>query len=385
MKIILSVDPIKFPLTGIGRYTYELAKQLQLYSDLELLPFANGSFVDDLSAEGQIINPRKADWLKNHLRKIKLVTKAYQVLKEVRAKYALKDLDGAIFHGTNFYVPKFNGACVATFHDLSVLTYAQYHTPERVRYMQCELERTLQRAALLITDSEYIRQEIAAYSGYSLDKIYTIPLACSDAFHPREASSTALILARFGLKQGAYVLYTGTIEPRKNIDVLLDAYSTLPDAVRRRWPLVLAGYYGWRNSRLHARIRAAVSAGWAYYLGYVATEDLPYLFAGARLFVFPSHYEGFGLPVLEALASGVPVICSNSSSLPEVTGGAASLFDPEDIDKLRELILIGLEDEAWRAAAISKGLLQASNFSWQKCARATVDVYQKLAGSCYYL
>jgi alpha-1,3-rhamnosyl/mannosyltransferase len=191
-------------------------------------------------------------------------------------------------------------------------------------------------------------------------------------------SESVSVLARLGLVHGGYTLYAGTIEPRKNIEVLLDAYSVLPDAIRQRWPLVLAGYHGWQSEQLHQRIDAAVSAGWARYLGYVADEDLPHLFAGAHLFFFPSHYEGFGLPVLEAMASGVPVVCSNASSLPEVAGGAALMFDPEDADALHQLILTGLEDEVWRKTAKEKGLMQASIFSWRRCANETVSVYREL-------
>jgi len=380
MKVILSIDSIKFPLTGIGRYTYELTKQLQLQPNLDLLLFANGRVVPNLPAHKQI-NSKKTDWLKNQLRKNELVTKTYQVLTGIKSQLSLKGHDGAIFHGPSFYLPNFDGYSVATFHDLSVFTHAQYHTPERVRFMQQELRFTLQRASLLITNSEYTRQELASYFGYPLNKIRTIPLACSDDFHPREAVITDLVLSRLGLNHGGYSLYTGTIEPRKNIDALLDAYSSLPDAIRRRWPLVLAGYRGWKSKRIHTRIGEAVSAGWLHYLGYVPNEDLPHLFAGARLFIFPSHYEGFGLPVLEALASGVPVVCSNASSLPEVAGEAALLFDPEDVDTLRELIITGLENESWRSTAIIKGLVQASTFSWKRCAEETIAVYQELAAT----
>lgn len=377
MKVILSVDSVKFPLTGIGRYNFELAKQLQLQDDLELLFYANGRFIAGLPVP-ELAKSKKNAWLHKQLRKNNLAIKAYRLLSEIKNHYSLQDHEDAIFHGPGFYLPRFSGSSVATFHDLSIFTHTQFHPPERVRYMQRELNLTLQRASMLITDSEYTRQELASYFGYHLDKIRTISLACSGDFHPREAADSASVMARLGLVHGGYTLYAGTIEPRKNIEALLDAYSTLPDAIRQRWPLVLAGYHGWQSEQLHERIKAAENAGWARYLGYVADEDLPHLFSGAHLFFFPSHYEGFGLPVLEAMASGVPVVCSNASSLPEVAGGAALMFDPEDVDTLRQLIMTGLEDEVWREAAKEKGLLQASTFSWQRCAEETVAVYREL-------
>ncbi len=377
MKIILSVESIKFPLTGVGRYTFELAKQLQLQGDFELKFFANGKFLNNLPIVAES-NSNINEWLHNRLRKNDLAILVNKLWSGIRNHYSLKDHGDAIFHGTGFYLPQFNGPCVATFHDLSVFKYAQCHPPERVRYMQRELNFTFRRASMLITDSEYTRQELTSYFGYPLERIRAISLACSDDFHPREAVDTFSVLKRYELVHGGYTLYAGTIEPRKNIEALLDAYSLLPEAIRQRWPLVLVGYHGWQTKQLHEHIKLAESAGWLRYLGYVADEDLPHLFAGASLFLFPSHYEGFGLPVLEAMASGVPVICSNTSSLPEVAGDAALMFDPEDVDTLVSMILIGLEDEVWRKTAKEKGLMQASNFSWKRCAEETITVYREL-------
>lgn len=244
--------------------------------------------------------------------------------------------------------------------------------------MRKEIALTLKRADMLITDSEYTRREIATYFSWPLEKIRAVPLASSEDFRPRESAELQKVLKDIGLIEGGYSLYVGTIEPRKNLEVLLDAYSMLPIAVRQRWPLILIGYRGWRSEQLHARIESAMQEGWARYLGFVAAEDLPLVYAGARLFVFPSLYEGFGLPVLEAMASGIPVVCSNSSTLPEVAGDAAAMCAPDDVDSLCHLISIGLEDEPWRAEARRKGLIRASAFSWQRCAEETAAVYQEL-------
>ena len=377
MKVIVSVDSIKFPLTGIGRYTYELVKHLKLRDDLELLLFSKGNFIRDLITSNQTETKNYA-WLRSLLIKSDLVVSAYQSISKIKSLNSLRVHSDAIFHGPGFYLPEFNGPSVATFHDLSIFTHSQYHPPERVRFMQRELMLTLERASMLITDSEYTRQELAAYFSYPLNKIHTIPLASSSDFHPRDANDTNVFLSQFKLVHNNFTLYAGTIEPRKNIDALLDAYSNLPELVRKRWPLVLAGHQGWQSEKLHARIKDAESEGWLIYLGYVLDEDLPLLFAAARLFVFPSHYEGFGLPVLEAMVSGVPVICSNSSSLPEVVGNAALMCDPLDVKMLGQLIKKGLEDENWRTDAVINGLNQSSRFSWHKCAQSTAAVYQEL-------
>ena len=384
MKIILSVDSVRYPLTGIGRYTYELASALQMRSDLSLLMLSGDRLVATLTSDrsdpqsAQDMPRSLSQAIYRRLRRSRTAVETAKALKDALAKHSLRKHKGAIFHGTNFYLGDYNGPSVATFHDISVFTFAHYHPPERVSFMQRQMKITMDRADMLITVSNSARKEIACYFGYPLEKIRAIPLGCSDAFRPRATSETRSVLERYGLEHGRYVLFTGTVEPRKNIEGLLDAYSALPEQLRTNYPLVIAGFQGWKSERLHARIAAAANAGWARYLGYARGEDLPLLYAGAHLFIFPSHYEGFGLPVLESMASGVPVVCSSSSSLPEVVGDAALTCKPEDTDGLRELIRRGLDDTQWRLGARARGLKRAAEFSWHRCAEQTVEVYRQL-------
>lgn len=247
--------------------------------------------------------------------------------------------------------------------------------------MQKELLLALRRGDAFITDSQYNRQEMASYFSISPEKIHAVPLAASEEFRPRAPETLVTPLERYGLQPGQYSLYVGTIEPRKNLMNLLAAYKALPQQVRQRWPLVLAGYAGWRSEDIHRSIEKATREGWARYLGFVDAIDLPLLFAGARLFCFPSLYEGFGLPVLEAMKSGVPVVCSNSSSLPEVAGDATLMSDPQDIDQLNFLIHKGLEDETWRSKAVMAGMHRAQTFSWRSCAVETQQVYRSVMES----
>jgi glycosyltransferase involved in cell wall biosynthesis len=382
MKVVLSIDPIRFPLTGIGRYTFELAQQLQRQSEVEQLHFLSGRrIVHELPESAQLSTADSSSPVADFRRSIlknPVTVAMYQLAYPLIKQYALRGYSDCIFHGPNFYLPPFAGHSVCTFHDLSIFTWAHCHPPERVRYMRKEIALTLKRADMLITDSEYIRQELASYFSWPLEKIRAVPLACSADFRPRTTDELIPLLQKHGLTPEGYCLYVGTIEPRKNLEALLDAYSMLPLAMKRQWPLVMIGYRGWRSEQLHARIEAAVAEGWARYLGFADAAELPLFFAGARLFVFPSLYEGFGLPVLEAMASGVPVVCSNSSSLPEVAGDAAAMCEPKDIDALSRLIKAGLEDEQWRSDAKRKGLEHAGSFSWQRCAEETVAVYRKV-------
>lgn len=378
MRVVLSIDPIKFPLTGIGRYTYELARGLQA-AHLDDLQFLRGwNLQSTLTAPDDATPMAQIPSWKRLLQKNRLVVSTYRFLNPRLKGRALKGLEDHVFHGTNFYLPPFGGRSVATMHDLSPYLWSQSHPPERVRYMQAEIEMSLKRACALITDTEYTRQEIAKFFSWPLEKIFSVPLASAPEFKPRDLDTLGPVLSSFGLTPEGYTLFTGTVEPRKNIDVLLDAYARLSAATRKRWPLVIIGYRGWNNDALHVRLKGAEQEGWVKYLGFVPHEVLPSLMAGARLFAYPSLYEGFGLPVLEAMASGVPVVCSNSSTLPEVTGLAAALHDPTDVDALFRLLKVGLEDQVWRKSARDAGMAQAAKFSWQRCAQQTMDVYQKV-------
>ena len=379
MKVILSIEPVRFPLTGIGRYTYELARHLQASDTVEELHLLGASrFVDHLPASAAP-RPAISSALRQRLLASDLLVDLYRGVASVRKWQLLKRHGDGIYHGPNFYLPPFPGASVVTIHDLSVYRWEHCHPPERVRYMRKEMALTLKRADMLIADSEFVRQEIIAFFGWPADKVRAVPLASTGTFRPHSREELQPTMTSLQLQADGYCLFSGTIEPRKNLDTLLDAYGALPQALRRRWPLVLCGYRGWESEALHARIEQAQREGWVRYLGYVPEEQLAALFAGARLFVFPSLYEGFGLPLLEALASGVPVVCSNAASLPEVSGGVAAACDPLDTERLKALIERGLEDEAWRERAKAQGLRRAAEFSWQDCARQTVAVYRELA------
>ena len=380
MKIILSVDSVHFPLTGIGRYTFELARHLKEIADVEQLRFLSGYRFASLPESMQFAVPAviSARDLRGRLLKNPLMIGLYSRISPLVKQVALREYSDHVFHGPNFYLPPFKGPSVCTFHDLSIFTWAHCHPPERVRYMRTEITKTLKRADMLITDSDFTRREVAAYFGWSLDKIRAVPLACSEEFRPRSADELTPLLRKHSLTWQGYSLYVGTIEPRKNLEVLLDAYDLLPPSIRQQWPLVLIGYKGWRSEQLHARIEVAVKEGWATYLGFVEADELPLLYAGARVFVFPSLYEGYGLPLLEAMASGIPVVCSNAATLPEVTGDAAAMCEPQDVDGLSELINRALQDESWRMQAIKKGLLQAGRLSWKRCAEETAAVYKEV-------
>ncbi|WP_339058030.1 glycosyltransferase family 1 protein [Candidatus Regiella endosymbiont of Tuberolachnus salignus] len=383
VKILFGTDAIRYPLTGIGRYAYELARRLSTASDVESLFYFSvtggvNSALPSRPKTGQ--RERTAVGLRRLASNIRLLTKSYHHVTTILQARSLRRFNDYLFHGPNYYLPVHRGPCVTTFHDLSVFSWPQCHPAARVRHMQKEIQVALKRAQLILTDSEFTRREIAAYFSWPLDRILVTPLAVSADYYPRPVTTIAPVLLRFGLNFASYSLFVGTLDPRKNIDLLLDVYEKIPNALRQRIPLIVVGFEGWNSEKTRARLSAGERAGWARYLNFVDEALLPSLYAGARVFLYPSRYEGFGLPVLEAMASGIPVICSNAASLPEVAGSAGALVPPDDVDTLYNVLIQALEDDSWCAKAKTRGLEQASHFSWDKTAAATLNAY-KLAYS----
>ena len=377
MNIILATDAVTPPLTGIGRYTWELGTRLPALVAPDTLRFiSRGRWVDTLATQLTPAPARAA--IRRSVLRSRLAAMAYALIWPVVMRQRLRRVPNSLYHGTNFYIPPGADRAVATFHDLSIYRYPEFHPASRVEFMQRAIPASLKRADFLITVSEFTRREVLDYFGWPQDRIRAIPLGVTAHYHPHSAQQTQATLAPLGLQHGQYALCTATIEPRKNIERLLQAYALQPIADRRRYPLVLAGGRGWNDAQLIQRIAAAQAEGWLHHLGYVDQSLLPQLIAGARCFIFPSLYEGFGLPVLEAMASGVPVVTADCASLPEVAQGAALLVNPLELESIAAGITRALQDDDWCHHAVAAGLRVAAEYSWDKTAQQTVEVYRQI-------
>lgn len=368
---------MSFPLTGIGRYTFELSKHLALSNLVsELLYLRGTNFLKNHSELG-IAKKHMSSFFSAGVNSPLLVN-FYQKISALRTGQALCKYPEFLYHGTSFRLPKFSGPKVVTIHDLSPFKYPECHPAGRASGLRKEIIHSIKTANAIIAGSKYTCKEIADFFGCCTDKIYSVPLAANPKFRPKLELEIGQSLRSLGIEYSRYSLFVGTIEPRKNLETLLSAYGALPQAHRKRFPLVIVGYHGWKSEGTRRRIEEAENEGWVKHLGFVTDSQLSDLFSGAKLFVFPSLYEGFGLPVLEAMASGVPVVCSDSSSLPEVASGCALLFNSGDADELKLQIIRGLEDITWRNSAIEGGLSVANSMSWARCAKQTIDVYQTI-------
>jgi glycosyltransferase involved in cell wall biosynthesis len=288
-------------------------------------------------------------------------------------------LDGVdVFHASDVLLWKQAGALnVITIYDLTVLLLSECHTAN-TREMHSKAYRFAQEQAdVVIAASEATRRDILAHLQVPPDRVRVVHGGVSPTFRPiDDRKSLEQTLAPFGLSPGSYILHVGTIEPRKNLIRLVEAYHQIQGMVPAPAPkLALTGAKGWRFQEVLERVRALELEAQIVFLGSVPPDALPALYNGARLFVYPSLYEGFGLPPLEAMACGVPVVASNTSSLPEVIGDAGLLVDPIDTQALAAAMASLLDDAEQCTALSERGLARAAQFSWERAAGETLEIY----------
>jgi alpha-1,3-rhamnosyl/mannosyltransferase len=362
-RVTLCVDALAPQPGGIGRYTWELCKGLTGRGEISSLRFfGRGRLIDDpgsLLRGEALTRPRTA----------------------LRRWWENRGLASSIVHGPNYFLPDFAESGVITVHDLSVFRFPETHPADRVRAFERDFLKSLSRAAHVITDTETVRRELIETFSVRPNDVTAVPLGVDPAFRPQSDEALGPVLKQWGLRLSGYGLCVSTLEPRKKISELLAAWRNLPRSVRDNFPLVLCGGAGWRNEQLHEQVAIGVAEGWLKHLGFVEETLLPQLYAGAALFIYPSIYEGFGLPPLEALASGVPVMVSRYSCLPEVCGDAARYFDPDDSAGFVAAIEQNLEDVTWRAESVTRGPGRAGGYSWNRCIDGTVDIYLKVAST----
>lgn len=258
---------------------------------------------------------------------------------------------------------------VLSVHDLNHLYFPQTMANYNLLVHKLFFSQSLKIADHIITMTNFIKQDIISRFEVPTKKITAIYEGVNEKFRPYPKNEVQEVLNRFGLEK-PYILSVGTLEPRKNYPTLLQAFKNL----KNDYNLVIVGKKGWKANKIFATIRRLRLENEVIILGYVKDEDLPYLYNGAELFVFPSLYEGFGLPVLEAMACGVPVICSNSSSLPEVGEDAVLYFESNSTDDLIAKMQILLTNEQLRNTLREKGIEQAKKFDWKKTARQTLSI-----------
>jgi alpha-1,3-rhamnosyl/mannosyltransferase len=267
---------------------------------------------------------------------------------------------------------------VTTVHDLSVLLYPQWHPAHRVAKYAHRFERGVQQTSLFLTDASTTKRDLVQRVGIAEERIRVVPLAPRPAFRVIPWQEVAAARLKLGLP-ARYVLFIGTIEPRKNVEGLLHAYARLPPRLRHDCPLVLAGGWGWNSQTVQRLLTQPPFETNVVWLGYLSDEDLVAVTNGASVLAYPSFYEGFGLPPLEAMGCNVPVITTHAGSLKEVVGDAAWIVDPCDEIQIAHALRELLTDNRLANDFRRRGRNHVAQFSWLETARQTLEAYRQVA------
>lgn len=373
MRVGIDGYPLSQPRTGVGHYTFELARALAALSPADQFELVSPAPFDEASRV-DIERSNLPNLLATHVKTSRIRGHWWGVGLPLYARQARFD----IFHGTNFEAPAWSRRSVVTIHDLSTMLHRDKHRAALSRRARIRLPIVVKLAKKIITPTEAIKDEVCKHLRVPTQKVIAIHSATRENFHPASLEETIAMRRRLGI-DGHFLLFVGTLEPRKNLLALLRAFEKVIQKTSLRPLLVITGGEGWLmdetfsfigNSAIQDRIRLT---------GYLDDQDLRALYSSCRIFIYPSLYEGFGFPPLEAMACGAPVIAGRVPALCEVLGDAAEFIDPLDAEALgTRMIELLLDDEELRRLS-ANGLVHASEFSWRETAQRTLDVYREVA------
>jgi len=366
------------PMTGVSRFTYEICKRLvepTFSSECDLSyrflyhypsrhlkkPHQEGHETDSSSGVFRLV--RKNAFLKRFAR---------TTVQTLARLIASADL---YWEPNQILLPLRAHRTILTVHDLSCHIHPEWHPAERVSNFRRHFEHGLRRADIVVTDTETIKDEIISTFGVEKGRIITVPLGVDHhVFRPMNDSQLSLIRTSNKLPE-RFILFVGTMEPRKNLKRLLEAYAAAPEEIQRNAPLVIAGFSGWRNENLHATLRQARNV---ILLGHVSEIDLAGLYNLATMVVYPSLYEGFGLPPLEAMACGAPVITSDIPVLRETCGTAAVFVSPDNTNDLMNGMIRLLKDQDEQVFRSRQGKEHSLQFSWEKTTKKYESIFRNI-------
>lgn len=398
MRIAIDYTPAIQQQAGIGRYARELVRALaRLDADNEYV----------LLQAGRGAQAEAGGWPDNfRVRSIPITDRWLAILwQRLRVPIPVEVLTGSvdIFHSPDFVLPPVRNACtVLTVHDLSFLTTPATADAGLRDYLMKAVPRSVARADHILADSRSTKNDLVTYLDADPEQITVVYPGVDPRFRPLGEPAIADVCARYGLRR-PFILSVGTLQPRKNYPALIQAFARLcrgeagridglaAEGSRHRpaspprqgayLELVIAGGRGWLFDEVFETVARLGMDHRVQFLGHVADEDLPALYNAADVFALPSLYEGFGLPVLEALACGTPVVTSDVSSLPEVAGDAALLVSPDDVAGISEALWRVLTDEQLRSTLHRRGLIQAQRFTWQRAAETVLGIYRQVVST----
>ncbi|MCH7837091.1 MAG: glycosyltransferase family 4 protein [Chloroflexi bacterium] len=370
MRIAVDGSAIPRQMAGAGVYTYQLVRALaETAGAHQLTVFARPGLFDELAAQQPRLQVVHID------QSSRVARLAWE---QARLPSLLRRHEIDLLHSPHHHTPlATRRPRVVTFHDVTFLVLPERYTTARRLYMATVTRAAARVADTIITPSQTIRRDVIDRLGVPDERVVTIPDAAGPQYVPIEDESVLDRLRQQYQLPNRYILSIGSLEPGKNRGRLIQAYAGLEDA-GVDCPLVVAGLPAWRYEGDYEQARR-LGQGQVRFLGYVPDGDLPALYSAATLLAFPSLYEGFGLPVLEAMSCGTPVVTANVAATAEIAGDAALLVDPRNVGALAEAMGRLLSDDALRADLRARGLERAKQFSWQRTARETLSVYESVA------
>lgn len=374
MRIALDGMPLGSKLTGIGHYTLELARSLARTAPGDQLTLISPQSA--ASSTDAAITPQSPENLSQVNLKRGLINRRWWGLG---LPLYLRRNSFDLFHGTNYEVPLWwNRPSVVTIHDLSLLLHPGAHEPRLVRRARWRLPLMARRAARIITPTNAIKREVCDHLRIAADKVTVTPEAPRSLFRRLDPAQTEKLRRRLGVEDN-FVLFVGTVEPRKNLERLVQAFERIVRSTSLSPQLVIAGGEGWLMDNFSAGIRKRGLADRVLLTGYLHDEDLCALYSACRVFVYPSLYEGFGLPLVEAMACGAPVVTSDIPSIRETVADSARCVDPVSVDDLARAIEELLSDAEMNRHFSLAGMQRVKSFSWEQTALRTWQVYREVA------
>lgn len=373
LPVLMDVGPAVHQGAGLSRYAERLAATLlaQEAERIDLSLFYNAHSGHELPpslvhAPSHTVKSGQLSW--------RLGVLASQLRHKNYAQIQRLLPDGALYHATEHLLPRLSNPTVLTVHDLIFERYPQHHTWRNVQYLRAAMPRFVTAATAIIAISKTTRDDLIQFYKTPEEKIHVIYEGIDERFKVAERDQVERVRRQYSPDR-PYLLMVGTLEPRKNHQAAVHALRVLK---REGFPhrLLCVGGKGWLFGKINALVAELGLTNDVVFAGYAPDADLPALYSGSDCSLVPSLYEGFGLPVLEGMACGSPVVCSNSSSLPEVAGDAAVLVPPDDYHALADAIRLVLTQSGYANALRAQGLARAAQFKWENCARATADLYE---------
>lgn len=393
LSLLVDISSVRAPLTGVGRYVLEILAQLP--ENVELRGFndyhcyespALNTFLTSFDepksrplCQQSSTGVRILPFAKHFFKRVPGLRHLRTQLLNKRIEDCLAQNGGSIYWQPNFILGKSKVPSMVTVYDLSHVRFPDFHPSERLNWLQRGLAKSLDKSSHIMTVSEFSKAEIIDVYGVPAEKISVVYPGVSNIFHQAYSADKLAIFKKKYSLPAQYLLSLGTFEPRKNLKNLIHAYAMLSPCLRKRYPLVLAGGQGWKHSETDRLIRQLQCSEELISLGYVEQWDLPLLYQGASAFAYVSFYEGFGMPVVEAMASRTPVITSANSSMEEVASGCAQLVEAEDVHSIADGLSYVLENTVLLRSRCDKAQEISKMYSWTLAAEKLVNTARKIS------